>query len=57
MLTLLVFDKAPMKKSILGHMHLKVRSVSIAAFTISLAISPDFDWISSKKFLMFLIKV
>ena len=33
--------------------HLKVRSASIAAFRISLAISPHFVWISSKNFSFF----
>ena len=33
-----------------GHFHLKVHSVSIAAFRISLAISAHFVWISNKNF-------
>ena len=37
----------------LGHLHLKVRSTSSAAFRISLAISPRFVWISSKNFSFF----
>ena len=32
----------------LGHLHLKIRSASIAAFRVSLAIPPHFVWISSK---------
>ena len=38
----------------LGHLHLKVRSVSITGFKISLAILPHFVWISSKKNLFFI---
>ena len=34
----------------LGHLHLKVRSALMAAFRISLAISPHFASISSKNF-------
>ena len=37
----------------LGHLHLKGRSTSSAAFRISLAISPRFVWISSKNFSFF----
>ena len=37
----------------LSHLHLNVCSASIAAFRISLAISPHFVWISSKSFSFF----
>ena len=38
---------------LLGHLHLKVRSASIAAFRILLAISLHFVWILSKNFSFF----
>ena len=38
---------------VIGQLHLKVRSASIAAFMISLAISAHFVWISSKNFSYF----
>ena len=38
------------------HLHLKVLSASIAAFRISLAISPHFVWISSKNFSFFIFQ-
>ena len=41
---------------VIGQLHLKVRSASIAAFMISLAISAHFVWISSKNFSFFIFQ-
>ena len=41
---------SPNKLQSLGHLHLKVLSASITGFRISLAILPDFVWISCKNF-------